>query len=116
MTKIPISNDKSNHSAVTIPSDLLSSLHQSGFKPVPLSYNGIPTTQWTPIYDNPSYWQIDDFTTAETSSMFKNVASALGKTHLKDSEGKDLYLQVLDCDSEIIYDIITKRSLDFITS
>jgi hypothetical protein len=86
-------------------------LFSNGFKLVPLSDDHKPVVQWSPIYDNPSYWQIGDLRTAETSSKFKNVASALGKTHLKDYEGKDLYLQVLDCDSEIIYDIITKRSL-----
>ncbi len=105
------SNNFNNSIIHVITSKELCLLHNNGFKLVPLSDDNKPVTQWSPIYDNPSYWQIDDFTTTETSSMFKNVASTVGKTHLKDSEGKELYLQVLDCDSEIIYDIITKRSL-----
>ncbi len=91
-------------------------LHSNGFKLVPLSKNHEFTIKWGPIYDNPSFWQIDDFCTAEISTKFKNVASTLGKTHIKDSENKDLYLQVLDCDSEGVCNILTKIPLAQLSS
>ncbi len=89
----------------------LCSLYKAGFKLVPLSDDHRPVIQWGPIYDNPCYWQTDEFNAPEINAKFKNVASTLGKTHLKDPENKDLYLQVLDCDSEAVYNILAKIPL-----
>ena len=98
-------------------------LYKPGFKLVPLLENHEFPQKWGAIYDNPHYWQISDFNDPTVDaiflncehpavcSQFKNIASTVGKTHLKDSEGKDLYLQVLDCDSEIVYNALIKRTL-----
>ncbi len=111
MTKISSSIDINNHTTITITSDLLCSLYKIGFKPVSLSEDHEFTIKWGAVYDDPYYWQISDFHNHAVYSKFTNIASTVGKTHLKDSEGKELYLQVLDCDSEYIYDIITKRTI-----
>lgn len=94
-----------------IPNELVSSqylysLHMSGFKPVALSEGHMPE-EWTPIYDNPHYWKDKSFNDPKIYARFKNVATTLGKTHVKDSENRDLYLQVLDVDSEHAFNLIS---------
>ncbi len=86
--------------------DTLCLFHKTGFKLVPLSIDHGPIIEWSPIYNNTNYWEIENFSDPTIYSKFTNIASAVGKTHMKDSEGKDLYLQVLDCDSEVIYDTL----------
>jgi hypothetical protein len=86
--------DIPTNSIQVITSKELGLLHSNGFKLVPLSDNH-KLEIWGPIYDDPFYWKVNDFTSAEISSKFKNIASALGKTHIQDPEGNDLYLQVL---------------------
>ena len=95
-----------NHNT-PIKSDILINLWQLGFKLVPLSKNHSPAIdEWTPIYENPNYWRIDDFNDPKIVLKFKNVATTLGKTHIKDSKGNDLYIQVLDIDSENAFTLI----------
>ncbi|MGC1932706.1 MAG: hypothetical protein WA667_27345 [Candidatus Nitrosopolaris sp.] len=60
---------------------------------------------WTSIYEDPDFWSAEKLITE--CSKFKNVATVFGKTHVKDSEGRDLYLNGLDCDSERVYKILT---------
>jgi DNA replicative helicase MCM subunit Mcm2 (Cdc46/Mcm family) len=79
--------------------------HKMGLKLVPLSSDNKPIVKWSPIYEDPNFWT-DEKLIAE-SSKFQNVATVFGKTHVKDSEGKDLYLNGLDCDSEPVYSILT---------
>jgi hypothetical protein len=80
-------------------------LHKLGFKLLPLSIDNEVVVAWTPIYENPDYWSAEKLI-AECSN-FKNIATVFGKTHIKDSEGRDLYLNGLDCDSEPVYKILT---------
>jgi replicative DNA helicase Mcm len=89
-------------------SETLKSLHRLGFKLVALTDNGWPSRRWTPIYDNIDYWRESDFTNLSTISKFKNVASTAGKTHLKDSNGNNLFLNVLDIDSENVSNVLNK--------
>src|SRR3954463_5525758 len=105
---ITTTSNVNNHSK-TIPSSHLMTLYDLGFKLVPLSENHVPAIkEWSPIYDNPDYWTKERFNEPIEHSRFTNVASTVGITHIKDSvENKDLYLQVLDVDSQYVYDIIS---------
>ncbi len=94
----------------------LISLYNLGFNLVPLSENHKPVVDWSSVYGNPGYWKIENFDNQATYSKFINVASTLGKTHIKDIENRDLYLQVLDIDSEYIHDILSKRLSQIINS
>ena len=58
---------------------------------------------WTPIYDNPEYWSEEKL--IAKWPIFENVATTFGKTHVKDSDSKDLYLNELDCDSDPVYKV-----------
>jgi DNA replicative helicase MCM subunit Mcm2 (Cdc46/Mcm family)/DNA polymerase elongation subunit (family B) len=84
----------------------LQSLHNLGFKLVPLNAEGEPSVPWTPIYEKIDYWKESDFTNLAIIPKFKNVASTAGKTHLRDDQGKELYLNVLDVDSEYISKVL----------
>jgi hypothetical protein len=100
--------------SVTIPSDhngnesirqaTLIHYDKLGFKQVPLSSNHKPVMEWTPIYENPDYWSDEKLITQ--SSMFKNIATIFGKTHVKDEKGLELYLNDFDCDSQYVSQII----------
>jgi hypothetical protein len=90
-----------------IGSEELAGLHESGFKLTPLSPNNTPAIEsWTPFYEDQYYWNKADFNDPKVYSKFYNVASTLGKTHIKDSEGNELYIQVLDIDSEAPYTLV----------
>jgi hypothetical protein len=80
-------------------------LRKLGFKLLPLSSDNEVVMAWTAIYENPDYWSGDKLVSQHWK--FKNVATVFGKTHLKDSEGRDLYLNGLDCDSEAVFKILT---------
>ncbi|MGD9674010.1 MAG: hypothetical protein AB7U98_11095 [Candidatus Nitrosocosmicus sp.] len=84
----------------------LANLYKIGFKPVALYENHGPVDEWTPIFRDPHYWKLEDFNDHRVCSKFKNVASTLGKTHIQDSKGNDLYIQVLDIDSENAFRLI----------
>ncbi|MGC2572157.1 MAG: hypothetical protein WA364_11655, partial [Candidatus Nitrosopolaris sp.] len=86
------------------PSDLVQ-LCKLGFKLIPLSMDHGVVISWTLVHEDPSFWS-DEKLIAEFWK-FKNVATGFGKTHVKDSEGKDLYLNDFDCDSETVYKILT---------
>ena len=86
----------------------LKSLYKAGFKLVPLSEDHHPVEKWTSIYNNPNCWKLDDFDDQKIISKFSNVASALGKTYIKDSNGTELFLQVLDVDSEYVFNILNE--------
>jgi hypothetical protein len=86
---------------------ILVSLYEMGFKLVPLSENNTPVIGWSPIYDNSDYWQKEKFNDSTECSKFKNVASTVGKSHIKGSDNKELFIQVLDIDSEYVHHLIT---------
>ena len=70
-----------------------------GFKLVPLDeLSKSPIIPWSEIYDNPDFWSIQKI--REYTDKFYNVATTFGKSHVKDAEGKQLYLYCLDIDSD----------------
>jgi len=71
---------------------------------VALGDDSKPIQTWTPIYENPNYWTPERLT--QDFDKFKNIATVFGKSHLKDNEGKDLYLNELDIDSDNVYQIL----------
>ena len=81
-------------------------LRKLGFKLIPLSVDNGVVISWTSVYENPNYWSAEKLITQW--SIFKNVATVFGKTHVKDEKGLDLYLNDFDCDSECVNsDILT---------
>ena len=61
--------DHNNIHNKPITTQYLYSLHKLGFKPVALSEGHIPE-EWTPIYDNPNYWQDKNFYDQKIYSKF----------------------------------------------
>jgi Bifunctional DNA primase/polymerase, N-terminal len=107
-----------------IPLPTLIQYHQMGFRLVPLGDDGkIPnvsgllnpeerqqsieeskTGKEEPvnyIYNHPELWNEERI--KKESHRFKNVATALGKTHLKRDDGGPLYINALDIDSEHVF-------------
>lgn len=82
---------------------------------MPLDINHEHDVDWSPIYNNPDYWHPNSFNDPTVSSRFVNVASALGKTHLKDIDNKNLYIQVLDTEFEYNYAVVTTPLSQLIT-
>lgn len=80
-------------------------LHKIGFKLVPLSSDHNILMLWTNIYENPNFWSPESI--VRESKKFNNVATVFGKTHIKDRQGGDLYLNDLDGDSEPVYNVMT---------
>jgi hypothetical protein len=104
---------------LTIDSKELINLHNIGFKLISLAKNGREIESWTPVYNNQKYWTSERL--MNEAHKFKNVATIFGKTHLKDEQGKDLYLNCLDIDSENVYNFLfnlengnTKQRYSFI--
>ena len=85
------------------PNDLIN-LHNIGFKPVALDEKNREVEAWTPIYENPNYWTPEKL--KQQAHKFRNVATAFGKSQLKDEESRDLYLNCLDIDSDKAYAIL----------
>jgi putative DNA primase/helicase len=76
-------------------------LHKIGFKVVPLGPDGkTPIIGWSPIYD--VGWNQHEL--SQKFGLFNNIATCFGKSHLKDDEGRDLYLNCLDIDSAVAAD------------
>jgi P4 family phage/plasmid primase-like protien len=78
--------------------------HNAGFKLVPINEVGKPKIEWGSIYEL-SDWTPEKL--IQEAYMFKNVATCFGKTHLRDTEGRELYLNCLDIDSQKVYDILS---------
>jgi hypothetical protein len=82
-----------------IPLETIISYWKIGFKLVPLDeLSKSPTIAWSEIHDNPDFWFIEKI--REYIDKFYNVATTFGKSHVKDTQGKELYLYCLDIDSE----------------
>ncbi len=69
-----------------------------GLKPIPLSSNHVPAMNWSQIYDDPEYWKPESL--LANHSKFRNVATTMGSTHIKDKDGLNLNVNCLDVDSE----------------
>lgn len=59
----------------------------------------VPSTN--DIYNNPEFWSED--TLRSKHHLFHNVATTFGKSHIKDEDGSDLYLNELDIDSDEVF-------------
>lgn len=109
---------------MTISRGVLTDHHNSGFKLVPLTrdsrtpnVNGLLTEvenrqsieeskdkKGHPInymYHHPEFWSDERF--EKESWRFQNVGTTYGKTHRKDKDGHDLYLNELDIDSKEVF-------------
>ena len=53
------------------------------------------------IYTHPEFWSEERI--RKEAWRFHNVATTFGKTHLKDEQDNDLYLNKLDLDSEEVF-------------
>ena len=84
-------------------------LRKLGFKLIPLSMDNGVVISWTSVYENPNYWSAEKLITQW--SIFKNVATVFGKTHVKDEKGLDLYLNDFDCDSECVNQILSSDQI-----
>jgi hypothetical protein len=84
--------------------------HKLGFKIVPLSANHEVVMSWTPIYENPNFWSPERL--VSESSKFTNVGTVFGKTHVKDEQGFELYLNGFDIDSEYVYHILNSVRIE----
>jgi hypothetical protein len=103
-------------SSTNVSSSTLLSLYKLGFKLVPLDDIHEFDVEWSYVSDNPDYWHPDSFNDPTVCSKFTNVASALGKTHIKDSlDNANLFIQVLDTDLEYVYNIVTTPLSQLIT-
>lgn len=84
--------------------------HEAGFIIIPLGDDrktpAVPSTK--AIYDNPSTPE----GLRENKHLFKNIATLLGKTHLKDADGRDLYLNILDIEDKKVYDTLAALRVD----
>jgi hypothetical protein len=70
-----------------------------GFKLVPLDeLSKSPIIPWSEIHDNPDFWSTEKI--REYIDKFYNVATTFGQSHVKDAQGKELYLHCLDIDSD----------------
>jgi putative DNA primase/helicase len=79
--------------------EIIENLQSLGFKVVPISSDGVtPCIPWTEIYDNG----------CDVSKLvkvqFTNTATCFGKSHIKDENNRDLYLNCLDIDSKEVFD------------
>jgi putative DNA primase/helicase len=111
------------HSVTITPATLIA-LHQIGFKLVPLAEDGKTpnvTGLLTPeerqisveqssdgkehpvnyIYHHPDLWNEERL--VKEAWRFHNVATTFGKSHLKDEQGNDLFLNNLDIDSDEVF-------------
>ena len=110
---------------------ILIQYHQMGFKLVPLGDDGkIPNVSGllnpearqksieeskngkeepvNYVYNHPEFWNEERI--KKEAYRFKNVATALGKTHLKRDDGSPLYINALDIDSEQVFTTLSRLS------
>jgi hypothetical protein len=81
-----------------VPIEILLQYSKIGFKLVPLDdLASCPVIVWSEIYYNKDFWS--EAKLREHSDRFQNIATTFGKSHLQDSQGKELYLYCLDIDS-----------------
>jgi hypothetical protein len=58
------------------------------------------------ISNHPEFWTHQRI--EKEKNRFKNVATLLGKTHLRDPNGRALYLNAIDVDSEQVFTILCR--------
>src|SRR5689334_21180387 len=85
--------------------DTLLQYFKIGFKLVPLNDLSMsPMISWSEIYNNIEFWSTEKL--REYEGKFLNTATTFGKSHIKDDQGKDLFLFCLDIDSDEILERI----------
>ena len=60
---------------------------------------------WSQIYNDPEYWKPESL--LANHSKFRNVATSMGSTHIKDKDGLNLNVNCLDVDSEDVERLLT---------
>ena len=103
MDNLESQTHKSSEVVNLIPVEDLINLYQLGFKLIPLRVDSktpnVPSTN--DIYNNLEYWSQDRL--RNERYLFYNVATTFGKSHIKDEDGGDLYLNELDIDSKEVF-------------
>ncbi len=74
-------------------------LFRMGFNTIPLRRDSVTPNlkSISDIYNNPE--SLTEENLQQNRHLFYNVATILGKSHIKDKDGKDLHLNCLDIDS-----------------
>jgi hypothetical protein len=91
---VPLGHDGKipNVSGLLNPEEKQKSIEESKYgKEEPVNY----------IYNHPEFWNEERI--KREAYRFKNVATLLGKTHLKKDDGSPLYILALDIDSEPVF-------------
>jgi hypothetical protein len=113
-----------NNSGTHVPSSILKQYHKMGFKLIPIADDGVTPNingLLTPkerensiresksgrvepvnyIYKHPEFWTEDRIT--DEAYRFQNAATTYGRSHIRDENGKDLFLNELDIDDKEIF-------------
>jgi hypothetical protein len=106
---LPYDKDKCfdyNDDSSLIPLEILLKYTNIGFRIIPLGLDSkTPAIKSTnQIYDNSDYWSTEGI--SQEQIKFHNVATTFGKVHTKDEDGKILYLNGLDIDSDNVLGIL----------
>ena len=65
-----------------------------GFMLVTLNELGItPTIPWSEIYSRSDFWSVEKFKLL--LDKFHNIATTFGKSHLRDIDGREIYLSTV---------------------
>ncbi len=84
--------------------------HHIGFKVVPILEDGkTPSMKWGEIYSDSNFW--NEKKLHDTAHTFKNIATTFGKTHLRDQDGRELYLNMIDIDSQEVFNRLAVVSI-----
>lgn len=117
---LPTNSDRKKNNENLISVGTLLEYNTTGFKVVPLGADSkTPAVKSTnEIYDSPRYWTPEKI--EQEWHKFNNVATNFGKTHIKNENGEDLYLNVLDIDSDVVLRILFDklnglRSITYVT-
>ncbi len=97
------SAEQQNKSCELVPLQDLRNLIEIGFPIIPLRQDSkTPNVHSTnDIYNNPGYWSEDRL--RNSHHLFHNVATLFGKSHIKDKDGRDVFLNELDIDSDHVF-------------
>ena len=115
---LPYDKDKCfdyNNNSSLIPLEILFKYSNIGFRIIPLGLDSkTPAIKSTnQIYNNSDYWSTERI--GQEQNKFHNIATTFGKVHTKDEDGKILYLNGLDIDSDnvlgILFDLLEALKL-----
>jgi hypothetical protein len=96
-----LEQDANKSSELRVPFRDLQNLDRVGFKLIPLREDSVtPSVKSNDIYNNSEYWTEKKL--QKDHHLFYNVATVLGKSHVKDESGKNLFLNVIDIDSDAV--------------